>query len=89
MSWHEANQIRKVIVVAGRSRARSGFREQLSDDTRHEIVTFAATFDPQPFHVDEEAAKASLFKGLAASGIHTSQYPYGCFSKAPSRWQAA
>jgi acyl dehydratase len=39
--------------------------------TRDEIVTFAAAFDPQPFHVDEEAAKASLFKGLAASGIHT------------------
>ena len=39
--------------------------------TRDEIVSFAATFDPQPFHIDEEAAKASLFKGLAASGIHT------------------
>src|SRR4029079_14295533 len=38
--------------------------------TRDEIVTFAAAFDPQPFHVDEEAAKASLFKGLAARGIH-------------------
>lgn len=32
---------------------------------------FAAEFDPQPFHLDESAAQASLFKGLAASGWHT------------------
>src|ERR1041384_3889211 len=35
------------------------------------IKEFAAEFDPQPFHLDEAAAKASLFKGLAASGWHT------------------
>jgi acyl dehydratase len=35
------------------------------------IKTFAAEFDPQPFHLDEEAAKQSFFKGLAASGWHT------------------
>ena len=35
------------------------------------IKTFAREFDPQPFHLDEEAAKASLFGGLAASGWHT------------------
>lgn len=35
------------------------------------IKTFAAQFDPQPFHLDEEAAKSSLFEGLAASGWHT------------------
>jgi acyl dehydratase len=32
---------------------------------------FAAEFDPQPFHLDESAAEASPFKGLAASGWHT------------------
>src|SRR5258705_12571309 len=32
---------------------------------------FAAQFDPQPFHLDGEAAKATLFSGLAASGWHT------------------
>ena len=32
---------------------------------------FAAEFDPQPFHLDEEAGAQSLFKGLAASGWHT------------------
>jgi acyl dehydratase len=35
------------------------------------IKSFAAEFDPQPFHLDPDAAGASLFKGLAASGWHT------------------
>ncbi len=39
--------------------------------TRDEIVDFAREFDPQPFHLDEAAAKASLFGGLCASGWHT------------------
>jgi acyl dehydratase len=38
---------------------------------RDRIKSFAAEFDPQPFHLDEEAATSSLFKGLAASGWHT------------------
>ena len=36
-----------------------------------EIKDFAAEFDPQPFHLDETAAQASIFKGLAASDWHT------------------
>jgi acyl dehydratase len=36
-----------------------------------QIKAFAAQFDPQPFHLDGEAAKATLFGGLAASGWHT------------------
>lgn len=36
-----------------------------------EIIAFAKQFDPQPFHLDDEAAKSSMFKGLAASGWHT------------------
>jgi acyl dehydratase len=35
------------------------------------IKTFAAEFDPQPFHLDEAAAQNSIFRGLAASGLHT------------------
>lgn len=35
------------------------------------IKSFAAEFDPQSFHLDEQAAAASLFGGLAASGWHT------------------
>ena len=38
---------------------------------RDRIKSFAAEFDPQPFHLDEEAARCSLFGGLAASGWHT------------------
>jgi acyl dehydratase len=36
-----------------------------------EIVRFARDFDPQPFHLDEEAGRQSLFGGLSASGWHT------------------
>ncbi len=35
-----------------------------------EIVAFARRWDPQPFHVDEEAARRSLYKGLTASSLH-------------------
>lgn len=36
-----------------------------------QIKAFAGQFDPQPFHLDHEAAKSTLFGGLAASGWHT------------------
>lgn len=39
--------------------------------TREEIVAFAAEFDPQPMHLDEDAARSSMLGGLAASGWHT------------------
>jgi acyl dehydratase len=39
--------------------------------TREETLAFAAAFDPQPFHLDDAAAEASLFKRLSASGWHT------------------
>ena len=38
--------------------------------TREEIVAFAAEFDPQPMHLDEAAARATLLGGLGASGWH-------------------
>ena len=38
---------------------------------RTRIKSFAAEFDPQPFHLDEAAARQSVFRGLAASGWHT------------------
>jgi acyl dehydratase len=37
----------------------------------HQIIAFAREFDPQPFHLDAETAKGTLFGGLAASGWHT------------------
>lgn len=39
--------------------------------TAEDIKAFARQFDPQPFHLDEAAAEASLFGRLAASGWHT------------------
>jgi acyl dehydratase len=38
---------------------------------KEQILAFASQFDPQPHHLDEEAARNSVFKGLAASGWHT------------------
>jgi acyl dehydratase len=38
--------------------------------TRDEIIAFATEFDPQPMHLDEEAGRATLLGGLAASGWH-------------------
>ena len=38
---------------------------------RDEVIDFARQFDPQPFHVDEAAAKQSIYGGLIASGWHT------------------
>src|SRR5216683_2093110 len=49
-------------------------RRFTSDTYRMEedrIKAFAREFDPQPFHLDEAAAQASVFAGLAASGWHT------------------
>jgi acyl dehydratase len=38
---------------------------------KEQIFAFAAEFDPQPFHLDEAAARHSIFGGLCASGWHT------------------
>ena len=39
--------------------------------TREEMIGFAAQYDPQPMHLDEEAARHTMLGGLAASGWHT------------------
>jgi len=38
---------------------------------KEQIKSFAAEFDPQPFHLDDDAARKTMFGGLAASGWHT------------------
>lgn len=38
---------------------------------KDQIIAFAGQFDPQPYHLDDEAARKSVFGGLAASGWHT------------------
>jgi acyl dehydratase len=50
-----------------------GFRYETGTKTvsREEIIDFARQWDPQPFHLDDEAAKASPYGRLIASGFHT------------------
>jgi acyl dehydratase len=47
------------------------FRSDKLKVDNERIQAFAAEFDPQPFHLDEEAARDTIFGGLAASGWHT------------------
>ncbi len=47
-----------------------------------DIVAFARRFDPQPFHLDEDAARASYFGGIAASGLHTQAAAIGLMVRA-------
>lgn len=49
---------------------RFGGNTRIRIDER-QVKSFASEFDPQPFHLDEGAASASIFRGLAASGWHT------------------
>jgi acyl dehydratase len=47
------------------------FRSNRLQVDKGQILAFASQFDPQPYHLDEEVARKSVFKGLAASGWHT------------------
>jgi acyl dehydratase len=47
------------------------FRSGTTTVTAEGIKSFAAEFDPQPFHLDEDEARRSFFGALAASGWHT------------------
>jgi acyl dehydratase len=47
------------------------FRSDSTTISEADIKTFASQFDPQPFHLDDAAARQTIFKGLAASGWHT------------------
>ena len=47
------------------------FKSETVQVSEHDIKQFAAKFDPQPFHLDDDAAQKTIFKGLAASGWHT------------------
>lgn len=47
------------------------FRSEGLTITESEIISFAMKYDPQSFHLDVEAARDSVFGGLAASGFHT------------------
>ena len=46
---------------------------------RDAIIAFARLYDPQPFHLDEQAAAATIYGGLIASGWHTASAFMRCF----------
>jgi acyl dehydratase len=48
-----------------------------------QIKAFAAAFDPQPFHLNEESARDTFFKGLAASGWHTAALTMRLLTESP------
>lgn len=52
--------------------------------TSEEIISFATQWDPQPFHIDEEAARASFFGGLTACSAHI----FSIFCNTSQRWQS-
>jgi acyl dehydratase len=47
------------------------FKSEAVTVSKEDIIRFAREYDPQPFHLDEEAAKKTILGGLAASGWHT------------------
>jgi acyl dehydratase len=57
--------------------------------TEEEILTFARRYDPQPFHIDAEAARESIFGGLIASGWHTCAIMMRLTAETARRNQAA
>ena len=57
------------------------FRTDGATITEAQILDFALAFDPQPFHLDVEAAKQSIFGGLIASGFHTMALTFRLFAQ--------
>lgn len=57
------------------------FRTDGATLTESQILDFALAFDPQPFHMDVEAAKQSIFGGLIASGFHTMALTFRLFAQ--------
>ncbi len=57
--------------------------------SREEIIRFAEQWDPQPFHIDEEAARASVFGGLSASSCHTYSISSLIFSRSAVKSKTA
>jgi acyl dehydratase len=49
--------------------------------TKEDIIAFATKFDPQPFHLDEEAGRKSIFGRLVASGWHTAAMTMGLIAR--------
>jgi acyl dehydratase len=53
--------------------------------SKEEIIAFAQTFDPQPFHLDEQAGRSSIFGRLVGSGWHTAALTMGLLARSEYR----
>lgn len=81
LSVHPRQQLQYLDDIVVGSRFQTG-SHTLSTE---EITAFARQFDPQPFHIDEEAAKSTFFGGLAASGWHTAAITMRLLVEGPVR----
>jgi acyl dehydratase len=68
---HMGQAIRQGSLYLEDLRVGQRFSSGTHEMTETQIKAFAAEFDPQPFHLDDAAARATVFSGLAASGWHT------------------
>ena len=57
--------------------------------SKEEIISFAKQWDPQPFHIDEEAGRRSVMGGLSASSCHTYSIASLIYSKSESKLHTA
>jgi acyl dehydratase len=55
--------------------------------TREAVLAFAGAYDPQPFHIDEAAAKAGPYGALIASGWHTASAWMKCYMATNEAWR--
>jgi acyl dehydratase len=79
--WSDRRRRRQFIECEGMGKQQKYFWEDIKTGEREnigsvvvdrdEVIEFATRYDPQPFHVDEQAAKQSIYGGLIASGWHT------------------
>jgi acyl dehydratase len=53
--------------------------------SKEDIIAFAQKFDPQPFHLDEEAARTSIFGRLVGSGWHTAALTMSLLARSEHR----
>ena len=61
------------------------FKSEAVTVSNEEILRFASEYDPQPFHLDEEAARHSIFGRLVASGWHTAAMTMSLIARADYR----
>jgi acyl dehydratase len=67
---NQASEARRLLYLEDLSVGQR-FTSGVYQVDENSIKAFAAEFDPQPFHLDNAAAQATVFRGLAASGWHT------------------